>query len=70
MAGEKPETLIQMVDNTEDRRNFGQTGSCQPGLQLKFESLYLDIKGKKILSDVSGCAKPGQMLAVMGPSGE
>lgn len=48
----------------------GHNRLTQPGLELKFENLKLDLKSKQILSDVSGCAKPGQVMAVMGPSGE
>lgn len=47
----------------------GHNRLTQPGLELKFENLKLHLKSKRILSDVSGCAKPGQVMAVMGPSG-
>lgn len=47
----------------------GHNRMTQPGLELRFENLQLDLKDKKILCDVSGCAKPGEVLAVMGPSG-
>ena len=37
---------------------------------LSFSNIYTSVDGKKILQDVSGKVKPGEVLAVMGPSGE
>lgn len=37
---------------------------------MAFQRVCVDADGKRILWDVSGRAVPGQMLAVMGPSGE
>ena len=37
---------------------------------IVFQKVCVDADGKRILWDVSGRALPGQMLAVMGPSGE
>nr|XP_039271190.1 ABC transporter G family member 9-like [Styela clava] len=48
---------------------FSDQRLTQPGQLLKFEHLNLSLKGKKILQDVSGCAHPGKVFAVMGPSG-
>lgn len=37
---------------------------------MVFDRVCVDVKGKRILWDVSGRAPTGQLLAVMGPSGE
>lgn len=37
---------------------------------MAFDRVCVDVKGKRILWDVSGRAPTGQLLAVMGPSGE
>ena len=37
---------------------------------MTFENVCVDADGKRLLWDVSGRAVAGQMLAVMGPSGE
>ena len=39
-------------------------------ITLAFNDLRVEIGGKKILDDVSGSVKPGEVLAVMGPSGK
>ena len=44
------------------------TGSC--GAEMVFQGVSVDANGKRILWDVSGKAAPGQMLALMGPSGK
>lgn len=48
-----------------------QVGKSQVSLpiHLKFENLTVKIKGKYILQNVSGEVKPGEVLALMGPSG-
>lgn len=37
---------------------------------LSFDSVCVDIQDKRILWDVSGRAEKGEILAIMGPSGE
>lgn len=39
------------------------------GSEMTFSDVCLDAGGKRILWSVSGKAVPGQMLAIMGPSG-
>jgi ABC-type transporter Mla maintaining outer membrane lipid asymmetry ATPase subunit MlaF len=39
-------------------------------ITLSWSELSFEINGRTILSDVSGELKSGQLLAVMGPSGE
>lgn len=39
------------------------------GSEMTFSDVCLDAGGKRILWNVSGKAVPGQMLAIMGPSG-
>ncbi|KAF5349768.1 hypothetical protein D9758_010179 [Tetrapyrgos nigripes] len=36
---------------------------------LHFSNITYNLGGKTILSDISGCAKPGQVMAIMGASG-
>ena len=40
------------------------------GCELVFEGVNVSINKRDILRDVAGCALPGEMLAVMGPSGK
>ena len=40
------------------------------GVQLEFKNLNVAVDDKKILKDVNGYALPGQLLAIMGPSGK
>jgi ABC-type multidrug transport system ATPase subunit len=45
------------------------------GIEVRWDKLYFQVPGKTkgemrtILDSVSGCAKPGEMLAIFGPSG-
>ena len=39
-------------------------------MTLALRDVSADIAGKQVLKDVSALARPGDMLAVMGPSGE
>jgi len=39
------------------------------GYELKFTDLCVKIDKREILKDVYGVAKPGEMVAIMGPSG-
>ena len=45
------------------------TASERMSMALAFENLTVEIEGKTILDNVSGYVKPGEVLAVMGPSG-
>ena len=45
-------------------------GSSAAEEGMVFKKVCVDAGGKRILWEVSGRAVPGQMLAVMGPSGE
>eukprot|EP00667_Euglena_gracilis_P028552 EG_transcript_36528 len=38
-------------------------------VQLRWAAVELAIKGKRILTPLSGVARPGRLFAVMGPSG-
>ena len=38
-------------------------------ITLAFNNLKVEIDGKTILDNISGSVKPGEVLAVMGPSG-
>ena len=72
------EALLKIRDKDESNARMHNVASSfthsekpsQPGLELRFENLEFSIKGKQILSDISGRAVPGKILAVMGPSGE
>ena len=40
------------------------------GYELTFKDICIEIEKKEILKNINGLAHPGEMLAVMGPSGE
>ena len=40
------------------------------GATLRFDNIHLSIKNSTVLDDVSGKAEPGQLLALLGPSGK
>ena len=40
------------------------------GCELTFRDISVKIEKKYILKNVSGLAKPGEMMAIMGPSGK
>ena len=40
------------------------------GYELTFKDICIEIEKKEILKLINGLAHPGEMLAVMGPSGE
>ena len=46
------------------------TTSERMSMTLAFENLTVEIEGKTILDNISGHVKPGEVLAVMGPSGK
>ena len=58
----------------EDERNMASTvvnmASCSDPITLTFNNLQVFLENRKILDNVSGSVKPGEVLAVMGPSGE
>lgn len=39
------------------------------GCELVFNDISVKIGNEHILKNINGCAKPGELLAVMGPSG-
>lgn len=39
-------------------------------LELIFTNVTMYVEKRRVLHDISGIVKPGQLLAVMGPSGE
>ena len=45
-------------------------GISRGGAEMTFSDVCVDANGKGILWDISGKARPGQMLALMGPSGK
>ena len=40
------------------------------GYELTFKDICIEIEKKEILKHINGLAHPGEMLAVMGPSGK
>ena len=51
-----------------DAESFAKPVSS--GAEMVFQNICVDANGKRILWNVSGRALPGQMLALMGPSGK
>ena len=40
------------------------------GVEVNFKNVNVRVKDKVILKDVNGHASPGELLAIMGPSGK
>lgn len=58
-------------DENDANVNTGvNTSSDSSPMTLTFNNLQVFIENRKILDNVSGCVKPGEVLAVMGPSGK
>jgi len=55
--------------NTDCRRMSGEVEENVP-IFLSFSNLGVEISDRQILQNVSGKVHPGEMLAVMGPSGK
>ena len=58
--------VIPIEDVAPELKTAGSGG----GAEMVFQNVCVDANGKRILWDVSGKALPGQMLALMGPSGK
>ncbi|KIV94382.1 hypothetical protein PV10_02154 [Exophiala mesophila] len=58
---------IRLGDNSEDDPSKAMINNTPMALQ--FENLHYNLKGKEILSGISGIAQPGQIMAIMGASG-
>ena len=39
-------------------------------MELKFNNVSVEVAGKLLLSGTCGSARPGELLAIMGPSGK
>ena len=48
----------------------GDNGSSNGHIVLTFENLKVQVDNREILMDVDGLVNPGEVLAVMGPSGK
>ena len=49
---------------------FLETSYQHKGYELIFKGIRVTIDKKPVLEDVNGVALPGEMLAIMGPSGD
>jgi len=58
---------IQLGEGAED--DAAKMLTNHNPMSLQFENLSYSLKGKEILSGISGIAQPGQIMAVMGASG-
>lgn len=47
-----------------------QASHQNKGFELTFKNVVIKAQEKEILKKVSGLAHPGEMLAIMGPSGK
>lgn len=70
--------LLQLVLTAVHASSYPLIGSCystllpfkqSEGSELVFKDLRVDIDKKAILKGIDGLAIPGEMLAIMGPSG-
>lgn len=55
--------------NTKEEMSVKMASDCSP-ITLTFNNLRVFVDNRKILDHVSGFVKPGEVLAVMGPSGK
>ena len=56
------------LDTDEEEENAKLMADHKPAA-LYFENVHYDLKGKKILSNITGSVHPGELLAIMGASG-
>lgn len=56
------------LDTDEEEENARLLADHKPAA-LYFENVHYEIKGKKILSNITGSVHPGELLAIMGASG-
>ena len=56
------------LDSDEEEENAKLMADHKPAA-LYFENVHYDLKGKKILSNITGSVHPGELLAIMGASG-
>jgi ABC-type multidrug transport system ATPase subunit len=56
------------LDSDEEEENARLLADHKPAA-LHFENVQYDLKGRKILSDITGNVHPGELLAIMGASG-
>lgn len=56
------------LDTDEEEENARLLADHKPAA-LYFENVHYEIKGKKILANITGSVHPGELLAIMGASG-
>ena len=67
---EAPLIISQTETNTMNKNTAANMAVNSKPITLTFNNLQVFIDNRKILDDVSGSVKPGEVLAVMGPSGK
>lgn len=62
---------ILIVWGVMDRRRKRAlpTPQDQPGMTISFDSIAYKVGKREILQNVTGAIRPGELLAIMGPSG-
>ena len=55
--------------STAEETSVNMPSECSP-ITLTFNNLRVFVDNRKILDNVNGFVKPGEVLAVMGPSGK
>lgn len=61
--------LAELEEKGGDREQLFEQKRWQAATQFVFEDLKFSVGKKEILRGISGYANPGQVLAIMGPSG-
>ena len=67
--GSVDEVKLRILDGSEKQEDEVNIHQIHIPIHLKFNKLNVKSAEKTILHDVSGEFKPGELVAIMGPSG-
>ena len=69
-VGKVADSRADRVDSIKEGKIMSEEVEENVPIFLSFSNLGVKINGRQILQNVSGKVHPGEMLAVMGPSGK